>query len=261
MDKNLEKYKRIVVKVGTSTLTYPTGLLNIRKIESLVDCISDLQNSGKEMVLVSSGAVSAGLGKIRFPNARLSMEQKQAAAAVGQCELLNMYNTRFAFYGHKIAQVLLTKDVIDDEYRCHNAKMTFDVLTSMHCIPVVNENDTVSSEQIRFGSNDTLSAIVAILCEADLVINLTDIDGLYDSDPRKNPDAKLIPKVDKIDDSLLSCAGGAGTERGTGGMAAKLEAAKMCVDAGIPMVIANGKNPEILYDIVSGDYIGTFFTV
>lgn len=259
MNNFLNEYKRIVVKVGTSTLTYPTGHLNIRKIESLVKCISDLQNSGKEFILVSSGAVSAGLGKMGYHPTKMTVEEKQAAAAVGQCELINMYNEKFGFYGHKIAQVLLTKDVIDDENRRHNAQMTFSVLLSQRCIPIVNENDTVSSEQIKFGGNDTLSAIVAILCKADLVINLTDIDGLYDKDPRTNTDAKLIPVVESLDDSIFTFAGGAGTARGTGGMLAKLEAASMCVCCGIPMIISNGANPEILYDIMENNYKGTFF--
>ncbi len=260
MNNNIDKYKRIVVKVGTSTLTYPTGHLNIRKIETLVKCISDLQNSGKEFILVSSGAVSAGLGKMGYHPSNMTVEEKQAAAAVGQCELINMYNEEFGFYGHKIAQVLLTKDVIDDESRRHNAQMTFSVLLSQRCIPIVNENDTVSSEQIKFGGNDSLSAIVAILCKADLVINLTDIDGLYNKNPRTNSDAELIPVVKKLDDSIFKFAGGAGTERGTGGMLAKLEAASMCVCCGIPMIIANGANPEILYDIMKGEYKGTFFS-
>ncbi len=256
---NVNKYKRIVVKVGTSTLTYPTGHLNIRKIESLIKCISDLQNSGKEFILVSSGAVSAGLGKMGYHPEKMTVEEKQAAAAVGQCELIKMYNEKFGFYGHKIAQILLTKDVIDDDERRHNAQMTFSVLLSQKCIPVVNENDTVSSEQIKFGGNDTLSAIVAILCKADLVINLTDIDGLYDKNPRTNADAKLIPVVESLNDEIFNAAEGAGTARGTGGMHAKLEAASMCVCCGIPMIIANGSNPEILYDIMDENYRGTFF--
>lgn len=260
MSEFLEKYNRIVVKVGTSTLTYPTGHLNIRKIERLVKCISDLQNSGKEIILVSSGAVSAGLGKMGYHPTKMTIEEKQAAAAVGQCELINMYNEKFGFYGHKIAQVLLTKDVVDDPNRRHNAQMTFSVLISQHCIPIVNENDTVSNEQLKFGGNDTLSAIVAILCDADLVINLTDIDGLFDKDPRTNDDAKLISVVENLDEETFNFAGGAGTSRGTGGMLAKLEAAKMCIESGIPMIISNGANPEILYDIMENNYKGTFFS-
>ena len=260
MSEFLEKYNRIVVKVGTSTLTYPTGHLNIRKIERLVKCISDLQNSGKEIILVSSGAVSAGLGKMGYHPTKMTIEEKQAAAAVGQCELINMYNEKFGFYGHKIAQVLLTKDVVDDPNRRHNAQMTFSVLISQHCIPIVNENDTVSNEQLKFGGNDTLSAIVAILCDADLVINLTDIDGLFDKDPRTNDDAKLISVVENLDEETFNFAGGAGTSRGTGGMLAKLEAAKMCIESGIPMIISNGANPEILYNIMENNYKGTFFS-
>ena len=249
----------IVVKVGTSTLTYPTGLINHRKIEMLVKCLSDLQNSGKKMVLVSSGAVSAGFAKIGFSIHKLTTQEKQAAAAVGQCELINMYNSLFSFYGHTIAQVLITKDVVDDEIRCANARGTFKMLLDSGCIPIVNENDTVSSEQIKFGSNDTLSAIVAQLNDADLVINLTDTDGLYTADPRYDKNAEFIKYVAEITPEIESYAGGAGTGRGTGGMMAKLEAAKMCTKAGIQMVIVNGKNPSILYDVLEGDYHGTFF--
>lgn len=256
----MESAKKIVVKVGTSTLTYPTGLINLRKIEKLVKCISDMQNSGKKMILVSSGAVSAGMGKIGMNFHALSTQDKQAASAVGQCELINMYNTLFSQYGHTVAQILLTKDVVEDGNRCSNAKGTFKTLIERGCIPVVNENDTVSSEQIKFGSNDTLSAIVAQICEADLLINLTDIDGLYTSDPRIDKDAKIVKYVDNIEEAM-KYAGDAGSARGTGGMRAKLEAAKICTSVGIPMIIANGADPEILYDIAEGRSVGTYIDV
>lgn len=251
--------KLIVVKVGTSTLTYPSGYINIRRIEGLVKCLSDLKNSGKDIVLVSSGAVSCGVGKLGLKHEGLSTEEKQAAAAVGQCELIDMYNRLFADYGHKVAQVLLTRDVTDDEMRRHNAESTLSVLIGMGCIPIINENDTVSSHEIRYGGNDTLAAVVSLLCGADLLINLSDIDGFYSSDPKSDPNAMLIPYVPAITDELEAKAGGAGTARGTGGMAAKLKAARMCTEAGIPMIIANGGNPDILYNIADGTFRGTLF--
>lgn len=261
---NIEKIraaKLIVVKVGTSTLTYPSGSINIRRIESLVKCLSDLQNSGRRVVLVSSGAVGCGVGKIGFKHEGLTIEEKQAAAAVGQCELIDMYNRLFAEYGHKVAQILLTRDVTDDEVRRHHAESTLRMLISLGCIPVINENDCISSEELKYGGNDTLGAVVSILCGADLMINLSDIDGFYNDNPKTNPSATLIPYVAEITPELEEKAGGAGTARGTGGMAAKLGAAKMCCAAGIPMVIANGSNPEILYDITDGTFRGTLFDV
>lgn len=259
---NIEKTtnaKLIVVKVGTSTLTYPSGYINLRRVEGLVKCLSDLQNSGRRIVLVSSGAISCGVGKIGLKHEGLTTEEKQAAAAVGQCELIDMYNRLFADYGHNVAQLLLTKDVTDNATRREHAENTLRVLIDLGCIPVINENDTVSSYEIRYGSNDTLGATVAMLCKADLLINLTDIDGFYTDNPKTNPNAMLIPYVPKITAELEAKAGGAGTARGTGGMAAKLEAAKMCTANGIPMIIANGGNPDILYDIVEGTYRGTLF--
>jgi len=259
---SIEKIKAanlIVVKVGTSTLTHPSGYINIRRVEQLVKCLSDLQNSGKHVVLVSSGAISCGLGKIGLRRQNLTLEQKQAAASVGQCELMDMYNRLFADYGHTVGQLLLTKDVTDDIQRNEHAKNTLRVLIEMGCIPVINENDSVSSEGIKYGGNDILSAVVAMLCKADIVINLTDIDGFYDADPKTDPNAKLLPYVEKITPQVFEKAGGAGTERGTGGMAAKLIAAKQCTEYGIPMVIANGANPDILYDIMEGSFKGTLF--
>ncbi len=260
MRLDTKEIKRVVIKVGTSTLTYDTGLINIRRMESLVKAIADIQNRGNQVILVSSGAISCGLAKIGFPTRNgLSIEQKQAAAAVGQCVLIDLYDTLFSSYGHKIAQVLLTKDIIDDEVGLLNAKRTFKVLMDMSCIPIVNENDTVSSEQISIGSNDTLSAIVAVLTEADLLINMSDIDGLYDQNPRDNPDANFIEYVETIDQAIKSYAGGAGTSRGTGGMIAKIESAKTVTDRGIPMLIVNGNRPKILYDIFDGEFVGTYF--
>lgn len=251
--------KRIVIKVGSSTLTYPTGMLNIRKIELLVKNICDLQNSGRQFILVSSGAVSAGVGKLGLVFGNLDIEDKQAAAAVGQCELMNMYSKYFSEYGHTVAQVLLTKDVIDNEIRREHAKSTFSKLLDMKCIPIVNENDTISSEEIKFGGNDTLSSVVGWLSGAELVINMSDVDGLFDSDPRTNPDAKLIERVEKINTTILGNATVNGSGRGIGGMKAKLFAAQMCQSVGIEMIIVNGAKPSILYDIFENKYRGTYF--
>ena len=255
-----EKCKKIVIKVGTSTLTHSTGRLDLRRIESLVKTLSDLKNSGKQVILVSSGAVSAGVAKANLGHKPSSLEEKQAMASIGQSELMKIYDRFFSDYGHTVAQILMTRDVIDNPIRRKAAQNTFSTLLSMGCIPIVNENDAVSTDELaKFGGNDILSAHVANLVGAEILINLSDIDGLYDSDPRKNPDAKFIERVENIDD-IISCAGGAGTERGTGGMEAKLTAAKMVTDNGIPMFIMNGHDPEILYDLLDGKHVGTYFT-
>lgn len=257
---DFSKFTTIVVKVGTSTLTHETGMVNLRKIELLVKVLSDLQNSGKKIILVSSGAVSAGFAKIGFTDRPKLTAEKQAAAAVGQCELMNMYDSLFSQYGHKIAQVLLTKDVVDNPVRRENCINTFEVLLRMNCIPIINENDTISSVELEFGGNDTLSAYVASITKADLVINLSDVDGFYDKNPREDATARLIPLVTHISDEISSFAKSAGTARGTGGMIAKLKAAGIAAEAGIPMIIANGVNPRILYHIVEGTFRGTLFT-
>ena len=259
--KSIKDAKIIVVKVGTSTLTYPSGMLNLRRIGNLVKTICDLQNSGKKIILVSSGAVSAGLAKIGFLKRPESIEEKQAAAAVGQCELMNMYDSLFSSYGHKVAQILVTRFTVESDIMRKNAEGTFRVLLNMGCIPIVNENDSVSYEGIKFGGNDLLAAYVALLAGADCLINMSDVDGLYDSDPRSNPDAKLIEKVEKFNENIMSIAGGAGTERGTGGMKAKIDAAIIASKEGIPSVIVNGSNPEILYDVLDGKARGTVFMV
>lgn len=255
-----EKCKKIVIKVGTSTLTHSTGRLDLRRIESLVKTLSDLKNSGKQVILVSSGAVSAGVAKANLGHKPSSLEEKQAMASIGQSELMKIYDRFFSDYGHTVAQILMTRDVIDNPVRRKAAQNTFSTLFSMGCIPIVNENDAVSTDELaKFGGNDILSAHVANLVGAEILINLSDIDGLYDSDPRKNPDAKFIERVENID-NIISFAGGAGTERGTGGMEAKLTAAKMVTDNGIPMFIMNGHDPEILYDLLDGKHVGTYFT-
>lgn len=255
----LNKAKRVVVKVGTSTLTYESGSLNIRTIEKLVKVLSDLKNSGKEVVLVTSGAVGVGMGKAGYSKKPDELAKKQALAAIGQCELMNFYDELFSRYGHTIAQILLTKDVIDDKVRYENAKNTFENLFELSALPVVNENDSISTEQLEFGDNDTLSAYVAKLTGADLLIILSDIDGLYDKDPKKYDDAKIIHTVVEIDEKIEACAGVATSNRGTGGMITKITAAKISTKAGTDMIIANGKDPYILYDIFDGKKMGTTF--
>ena len=250
---------RVVVKVGSSTLTHATGQLNLRRIEALAKTLSDLKNTGKQIILVSSGAVSAGIAKAALGHRPTSLEEKQAMASIGQSELMKLYDRFFSDYGHKVAQILMTRDVVDNPIRRCAAENTFNTLLEMGCIPIVNENDAVSTDELtKFGGNDILSAHVANLCRADILINLSDIDGLYDSDPRKNPDAKFVEKVEDID-AILSFAGGAGTDRGTGGMEAKLTAAKMVTENGIPMFIMNGHDPEILYELLDGKHVGTYF--
>ena len=257
----LRDCKRIVIKVGTSTLTHSTGHLNIRKMEKLVEVISDMKNSGIEVVLVSSGAVSAGVAKVGFGNIPSTPEEKQAFSSIGQSELMKLYDKFFSVYGHTVGQILMTKDVLDNPVRRAAAENTFSRLLAMHCIPIVNENDAISTDELtKFGGNDILSAYISLVCHAELLINLSDIDGLFDSDPRQNPDAKLISRVEKIDDDLYKIAGGAGTSRGTGGMIAKLNAARIVTEQGIPMFIINGQNPEILYELLDGGHIGTYFT-
>ena len=252
--------KRVVVKVGTSTLTHATGHLNLRRIEKIVKVLSDLQNSGMQIVLVSSGAVSAGVAKVGFGKFPTSPEEKQAMAAIGQSELMKIYDRFFSDYGQTVAQVLMTKEVLTTPERRAAAENTFRRLLEMRCIPIVNENDSVSTDELtKFGGNDILSAYVAKLCRADLLLNLSDIDGLYDSDPRSNPDAELISRVEDID-AIMNSAGDAGTERGTGGMIAKLKAAKLVTEDGIPMFILNGHDPEILYTLMDGGHVGTYFT-
>lgn len=250
---------RIVVKIGSNTLTYSTGNLNLRRMESLVRALSDFKNSGHEVVLVSSGAVAAGISRLGLERRPESVEEKMALAAVGQAELMQMYERLFATYGHNVAQILMTKDVIDNPIRRAAAESTFAKLLAFGVVPIVNENDSVSSTEIKFGGNDTLSAYVATVCHADILINMSDIDGLFDSDPRKNPEARLVSRVDEINDRIMSYAGGAGTDRGTGGMVTKLEAAKIVSDAGIPMLIVNGKDPDVLYEIRDGHHVGTYF--
>ena len=254
--------KRIVIKVGTSTLTYENGRMNLRRMETLCKVISDLQNGGREIILVTSGAMGVGVGKLGLPSRPEETEKRQAIAAVGQCELMFMYDKLFGEYNQTVAQVLLTADVIESPHSRLNVENTFRELVNMNIIPIVNENDTVAINELagrHFGDNDTLSATVAGLCDADLLVILTDIDGLYDSNPRENPDAKRIPYVKEIDDTIRGLAGGAGSSRGTGGMRTKIAAAEISVAAGIPCCIVSGADPHILYRLFDGEQIGTTF--
>ncbi len=255
----LQDSRRIVVKVGTSTLTHTTGALNIRRIGALVRVLSDFKNAGKQIVLVSSGAVSAGVAKVGGPRPA-TIEGKQAMAAIGQSELMRLYDQLFSLYGHTVAQVLLTRDVLDHPIRRALAGNTFESLLEMGCVPIVNENDPVSTDELtKFGGNDILSAYVAGVCHADVLINLSDVDGLYDRDPRRDSNARLIDRVEDLS-AVMGAAGGAGTERGTGGMEAKLHAASLSIEAGIPMFIMNGHDPDILYRLLDGEHVGTYFT-
>lgn len=254
--------KRIVVKVGTSTLTYENGKMNLRRIERLCKVLSDLQNSGREIILVTSGAIGVGVGKLGLPSRPQETGKRQAVAAVGQCELMFMYDKFFGEYNLTVAQVLLTGDVLANEHSRKNTENTFMELINMGIIPVVNENDTVAVEELegaRIGDNDTLSAIVAKLVDADFLIILTDIDGLYDKNPSADPDAKRIPFVPEVTDAIRSLAGGSGSNRGTGGMSTKVEAAATANAAGIVCCVMSGAVPEKLYNLFEGTQIGTVF--
>ncbi len=257
--KKISQRKRIVVKVGTSTLTHSTGMINIRKLEHLVKVLSDLKNSGKEVLLVTSGAIGVGCGKLGINTRPCDTPSKQAVAAIGQCELMYFYDKKFAEYNHTVAQVLLTKDIVQDDIRKTNCQNTFVKLLSLGVIPIINENDTISVEEIEFGDNDTLSAVVATLVDADFLVILSDIDGLFDKNPSLYPDAKLIPKVNAIDDYIISLADGSGSKHGTGGMITKIHAAQIANSAKIDMAIINGKDPDILYDLFEDKEVGTLF--
>ncbi len=256
---------RIVVKVGTSTLIRGNGSIKFQSIDRLARTLSDLKNMGHEIILVSSGAIGIGVGKLKLPQRPAELRMKQAAAAVGQCEMMHLYDKFFGEYGATVAQILLTGEDVDDPRRAGHLSGTFAALLEMGCIPVVNENDSVSTAEIEtgkckvLGDNDTLSAIVAGLCHADLLVLLSDIDGLYDADPHKDKNAKLIRRVSAVTPELRAMAGGAGTWRGTGGMATKLDAAEIAMAAGLDMVITNGERMEELYGIIDGKDVGTRF--
>lgn len=255
---DIKKAHRIVVKVGTSTLTYPTGKVNLQKFDDLARILSDLSNQGKEIILVSSGAIGIAKGKLRLIGMDYDIHQKQAIAAVGQCELMYLYDKFFSQYSNTVAQVLLTKDDIAVPRRKRSIQNTISALLEMGIIPVVNENDTIATDEIGIGDNDSLSAAVAAMLNADILILFSDIDGLYDSDPHINKNAKLLPVVYDVDD-IMHTATGSVSGFGTGGMVTKLEAAKTAVSAGIHMIIANGENLEIIYDLLDGKPAGTIF--
>ncbi len=251
--------KRIVVKVGTSTLTHPSGHINIRLMEKLVKVLADIKNTDRELVLVSSGAIGVGMGKLGLRERPQTIPGKQAAAAVGQCELMYLYDKYFSEYNHTVGQVLLTRYSLDNAESSENVRNTFESLFGMGAIPVVNENDTVATDEIRVGDNDTLSAIVAKIIGAEALVILSDIDGLYTADPSKDAAAVLVPEVREIDDALMATASGAGSSRGTGGMLTKLSAGRIATGAGTDMYIVNGKNPDVLYDLLEGEAVGTHF--
>ena len=258
--RKISERKRVVVKVGTSTLTHRTGRLNIRRVENLVKTLADLQNAGHEIVLVSSGAIALGMGKLGMTKRPSDTPGKQACAAVGQCELMYMYDKFFAEYSIVVAQVLLTKYVLLEDRRQHVVN-SMERLLSQGVIPIVNENDTVAIDELELevGENDSLAANVANIANADLLVIMSDIDGLYDKDPHVHENANLIPEVGEITDDIRSLAGGAGSALGTGGMATKIKAVEIAHAADIDVVLMNGKNPHKLYDLFEDKPVGTLF--
>ena len=250
---------KIVIKVGTSTLAHSTGRLNIKRIELLCKIVSDLRNAGHEIILVSSGAIGMGVGKLNLAERPRDVAGKQAAAAVGQCELMYTYDKLFSEYNHTVAQILLTADDLRTPERHTNFENTMKRLLEMQVLPIINENDTVATEEIGIGDNDTLSAFVAVSVGADILVLLSDIDGLFTADPHKDPTATLIERVDRIDEYILSLGGGKGSALGTGGMATKLRAAEIATEGGCDMIIANGADPDLLYAIAEGKSVGTRF--
>ena len=251
---------RIVVKIGTSTLAHPSGHLNIRRVETLCKIMSDIKNAGHEVILVSSGAIGMGVGKLGLLQRPTDIPSKQAAAAVGQCELMYTYDKLFSEYHHTVAQLLITRDDTAGGKRRGNFINTLNRLLELGTLPIINENDTIATDEIVIGDNDTLAAIVAQSIQADLLVLLSDIDGLYTADPHKDENAVLISHVNKVDEKILALAGVSSTTQGTGGMVTKLHAAEICLSCGCDMVIANGARPENLYDILEGKAVGTRFT-
>ena len=251
---------RVVIKIGTSTLAHSTGHLNIRRVEEICKVISDIKNAGHQVIMVSSGAIGMGVGKLGLSSRPTDIPTKQAAAAVGQCELMYVYDKLFSEYNHTVAQLLITGEDVENDARHQNFSNTLNRLLELDALPIINENDTVSTKEIVIGDNDTLAAIVAKSVKADLLILMSDIDGLYTAAPRKNENASLIPTVNKIDEKIESLAGGNGSSLGTGGMVTKLNAAIMCFEVICDMVITNGNEPQNLYKIIDGENIGTRFT-
>jgi glutamate 5-kinase len=255
----LRDKKKIVVKIGTSSLTYPNGSINFERIEKLTMVLSEMRKTGRQIILVTSGAIAVGAAKIGFPDRPSKLAEKQALAAIGQAELIKIYDNSFSKYNQISAQVLLTKDGVMNPIRRYNAKNTLNTLMNMQIIPIINENDTVSTDEIEFGDNDTLSAHVASLTDAELLIILSDIDGFYDGDPRKDPEARILSKVNEITNEIEEAAGSTGSNFAKGGMATKISAARLCNKAGIDMMIALGEEPAILFDILDGKDVGTLF--
>ncbi len=251
---------RIVIKIGTSTLAHPTGHLNIRRVEQLCKIMSDIKNAGHELILVSSGAIGMGVGKLGLRERPKDIPSKQAAAAVGQCELMYTYDKLFSEYHHTVAQLLITGDDTTNDTRRFNFTNTLNRLLELGALPVINENDTVATDEIVIGDNDTLAAIVARSVHADMLILLSDIDGLYTADPHTHPEAALLHYVARVDDHIREIAGISSSTQGTGGMVTKLHAADICLGCGCKMVIANGNNPGNLYDILEGKTVGTTFS-
>ena len=251
--------KRIVIKVGTSTLTHHTGSLNLRIMDKLAMVLSDIKNNGTDVILVTSGSITAGVSKLGLKERPKTIMEKQAAASVGQCELMFVYDKLFSQYGQMVSQILLTRDITEDDLFRENIVNTFETLLSYGVIPIVNENDSVAVDEIVYGDNDTLSAVTAKLVNADMLIILSDIDGFYDGNPQLNENAKLIPVIENITDEIENAAGDSGSLVGTGGMTTKISAAKIAVNSGIDMVICNGKRPESIYDILDGKQVGTLF--
>lgn len=256
----LKSKKRVVVKLGSSTLTHRTGRLNIRRVEQLVKNIADLHNAGHEIIIVSSGSIALGVAKLGLMERPKDTPSRQACAAVGQCELMYLYDKLFSDYGLTVAQVLLTKYILIEDRRI-NVQNALERLIQQGVIPIVNENDTVAIDELELevGENDSLAATVASIAHADLLVIMSDIDGLYDSDPRQNENAELIPVVEEITDEIRALAGGAGTKLGTGGMITKINAAEIAVNSGIDMIILNGKNPDNLYYLFENGDLGTLF--
>ena len=250
---------RIVIKIGTSTLAHPSGQMNIRHFEDIVKILSDLKNAGNEIIIVTSGAVGMGVGKLHMQKRPDDMVSIMAAAAVGQCELMHTYDRLFNQYNHTVAQILLTRINIDNINRREYFENTITRLLELGVIPVINENDAIADEELKVGENDTMSAIVADCANADLLILLSDIEGLYTADPRKDPDATLIHEVTEITPEIEALGGGAGSGLGSGGMATKIRAARMVMARGCDMIITNGSRPEVLYDIADGKPVGTRF--
>ena len=250
---------KIVIKVGTSTLAHAGGHLNIRRVEELCKVMSDLKNAGHELILVSSGAIGMGVAKLSLKERPADMPTKQAAAAVGQCELMYTYDRLFSEYNHTVAQILITAADVNHGERHENFRNTLNRLLELGVLPIINENDSIATEEIVIGDNDTLAAMVAVSANAELLILLSDIDGLYTADPHKDPEAKLIETVTEIDEDVMALGGGKGSSLGTGGMKTKLVAAKIATDAGCDMVIANGSVPMSLYDLAEGKPVGTRF--